>query len=84
MRVGDFLQRTRTVFGGQEFCGFKLTFRFCDFLDMNLQDFVWKFFSEEPWFFFKTAHIGPARNAAERRNFDGRRIFTPVWCQLAQ
>ena len=46
-RVRDFRPRTQTVFCGQEFCGFKLTFRFCDYLDVNLQDFVWKFFAEE-------------------------------------
>ena len=46
-RVRDFRPRTQKVFCGQEFCGFKLTFRFCDFLDVNLQDFVWKFFAEE-------------------------------------
>ena len=25
----------------------QFVFRFCDFLDVNLQDFVWKFFAEE-------------------------------------
>ena len=35
-RVRDFRPRTQKVFCGQEFCGFKLTFRFCDFLDVNL------------------------------------------------
>ena len=34
-RVRDFRPRTQTVFCGQEFCGFKLTFRFCNFLDVN-------------------------------------------------
>ena len=46
-RVRDLRPQTQKVFCGQEFCGFKLTFRFCDFLDVNLQDFVWKFFAEE-------------------------------------
>ena len=56
-RVRDLRPQTQTVFCGQEFCGFKLTFRFCDFLDVNLQDFVWKFFAEEPWGFFLKRHI---------------------------
>ena len=34
-RVRDFRPRTQKVFCGQEFCGFKLTFRFCNFLDVN-------------------------------------------------
>ena len=29
----------------------QFVFRFCDFLDVNLQDFVWKFFAEELAFF---------------------------------
>ena len=28
----------------------QFVFRFCDFLDVNLQDFVWKFFAEELFF----------------------------------
>ena len=58
-RVRDLRPQTQKVFCGQEFCGFKLTFRFCDFLDVNLQDFVWKFFAEEPFFhiFYRGKHV---------------------------
>ena len=57
-RVRDFRPRTQKVFCGQEFCGFKLTFRSCNFLDVNLfclEVFCQrslKFFAEE---LFKTA-----------------------------
>jgi hypothetical protein len=30
----------------------------------------------------KSAHIGLARDAAERRNFDSFRFFIPGWCQF--
>ena len=35
----------------------QFVFRFCDFLDVNLQDFVWKFFAEELFLI----PVGPAR-----------------------
>ena len=59
-RVGDFRPRTQTVFCGQEFCGFKLTFRSCNFLDVNLfclEVFCrrsLKFFAEELFYSRKT------------------------------
>ena len=56
-RVRDFRPRTQKVFCGQEFCGFKLTFRFCNFLDVNFQDFVWKFFLPKKFFNPGKRHI---------------------------
>ena len=50
-RVRDFRPRTQTVFCGQEFCGFKLTFRFCVCLEVFCRRSL-KFFAEE---LFKTA-----------------------------
>ena len=45
-RVRDFRPRTQKVFCGQEFCGFKLTFRFCVCLEVFCRRSL-KFFAEE-------------------------------------
>ena len=59
-RVRDFRPRTQKVFCGQEFCGFKLTFRFCDFLDVNLfclEVFCRRSFKRKNLFWFWPIHI---------------------------
>ena len=73
-RVGDFRPRTQTVFCGQEFCGFKLTFRFCNFLDVNFQDFVWKFFLAEEVFLIPENGTYISAPPEMRRNAEIRRV----------
>ena len=62
----------------------QFVFRFCDFLDVNLQDFVWKFFAEELFLIPENGiyvYIGPARGKdwAELPSWAAFRFFVPAW-----
>ena len=59
----------------------QFVFRFCDFLDVNLQDFVWKFFAEEHFLISENGtYIGPARGKdwAELPSWSAPLILAPA------
>ena len=67
-RVRDFRPRTQTVFCGQEFCGFKLTFRSCNFLDVNL--FCLEVFCRRSLKFFAEEHFLSRKTRFNTHHFD--------------